>query len=181
MLLRFKELSYKYFKDLENDEFFQRIAYLSDIFETFNDVNLSLQGRNGTIVDFVLKLSAFIQKFDLWKRNTENIQCGMFKCLSSLKIKCSFSEEIATYLASLKEQLEPYFPEAPSYEYITNPFSVIPDDLCRVSIEFLVYLNFNFILKIEATYSIAQIIKSGCNLIARKRLASKKILEPRTF
>ena len=53
----------------------------------------------------------------------------MFKRLLSLKIKCSFSEEIASYFASLKEELERYFPEAPSYEYVTNPFSVIPDDL----------------------------------------------------
>ena len=35
-------------------------------------------------------------------------------------------------------------------------------------IEFRFYLNFHFFfLKIEATYSIAQIIYSGCNLTAR--------------
>ena len=51
MLLLFKELGHPYSKDLENDEFVQRLAYLSDIFEAFNIVNLSLQGRNGTIVD----------------------------------------------------------------------------------------------------------------------------------
>ena len=44
-------------------------------------------------------------------------------------MKCSFSEEIASHLASLKEELEQYFPEAPIYEYITNPFSVTPHDL----------------------------------------------------
>ena len=48
--------------------------------------------------------------------------------------------------------------------------------LCRVSIEFLFYLNFNFIRNIEATYSIARIFKFSCNLMARKRLASTKIL-----
>ena len=105
-----------------NNEFVQRLAYLSDIFEAFNIVNLSLQGRNGTIVDFVSKLGAFIRKLDLWKRNTENNQLGMFKCLSSFKMKFSFSEEIASHLASLKEELEQYFPEAASYEYITNSF-----------------------------------------------------------
>ena len=129
MLLVFKELGHPYSKDLENDKFVQRLAYLSDIFEAFNIVNLSLQGRNGTIVDFVSKLGAFIRKLDLWKRNTENNQLGMFKCLSSLKMKCSFSEEIPGHLASLKEELEQYFPEAASYEYITNPFSVNPHDL----------------------------------------------------
>ena len=81
----FKELGHEYSKDLENDEFVQRLAYLSDIFEAFNMVNLSLQGRKGTIIDFVSKLGAFIRKLDLWKRNTENNQLGMFKCLSSLK------------------------------------------------------------------------------------------------
>ena len=128
MLLLLKELSHPYSKDLENDEFVQRLAYLSDIFEAFNIVNLSLQGRNGTIVDFVSKLGAFIRNLYLWKRNTENNQLGMFKCISSLKMKCSFSEEIASLLASLKEKLELYFPKAASYKCITNPFSVNPHD-----------------------------------------------------
>ena len=43
-------------------------------------------------------------------------------------MKCSFSEEIASHLASFKEELERYFPKAPCYEYITIPFSVILDD-----------------------------------------------------
>ena len=65
MLLLFKELGHTHSKDLENDEFVQRLANLSDIFEAFNIVNLSLQGRNGTIVKFVSKLGAFIRNLDL--------------------------------------------------------------------------------------------------------------------
>ena len=80
MLLLFKELGHPYSKDLENDEFVQRFrfkgSYLSDIFEAFNIVNLSLQERNGTIVDFVSKLGAFIRKLDLWKRKTKTINLG---------------------------------------------------------------------------------------------------------
>ena len=129
MLLLFKELGHEYSKDLENDEVIQRLAYLLDIFEAFNIMNLLLQGRNGMIVDFVSKLGAFIRKLDLWKSNTGNNQLGLFKYLSSLKMKCSFFEEIASHLASLKEKLEQYFPEAPSYEYITNPFSVTPHNV----------------------------------------------------
>ena len=41
---------------------------------------------------------------------------------------------------------------------------------CRVSMKFSFYLNLNLLLKIETTYSIARIIKSGCNLIARKKI-----------
>ena len=66
MLLLIKELGHEYSKDLENDEFVQRLAsYPADIFEAFNHVNLSLQGQNETIVDFVSKLSAFIRTSDL--------------------------------------------------------------------------------------------------------------------
>ena len=86
MLLLFKELGHEYSKDLENDEFVQRLANFSDIFEAFNNVNLSLQERNGTLVGFVSKLAAFIRKLDLWKNNTENNHFGMFKCLSLLKM-----------------------------------------------------------------------------------------------
>ena len=41
---------------------------------------------------------------------------------------------------------------------------------------FVLSQSFDLLLKIEATRSMARIIKSGCNLIARKRLASTKIL-----
>ena len=65
MLLLFKGLGHEYSTDLENDEFVQRLAYLSGIFEAFNIMNLALQVRNGTIVDFVSKLGAIIRKLDL--------------------------------------------------------------------------------------------------------------------
>ena len=40
ILLLFKELGHEYSKYLKNDEFVQRLAYLSDIFEAFNIMNL---------------------------------------------------------------------------------------------------------------------------------------------
>ena len=82
MLLLFKGLGHEYSKDLENDEFVQRLAYFSDIFKAFNIMNLSLQGRNGAIVDFVSKLGAFIRKLDSWKRNTINLGCSNVSHLS---------------------------------------------------------------------------------------------------
>ena len=44
-------------------------------------------------------------------------------------MKCSFFKEFASHLTSLIEESEQYFPEAVSYEYVTNPFSVNPHDL----------------------------------------------------
>ena len=78
----------------------------------------------------------------------------MFKCLSSLKMKCFFSEEIASHLASLKEELEQYFSEAPSCEYATNLFSVTPHDLAvgTGKQEELIYLQEDNDAKIRRRY-----------------------------
>ena len=53
--------------------------------------------------------------------------------------------------------------------------------VCCVSIEFSFYLNFNLLLKIDATCSIDRIIKFGCNLIARKIWLPPRYFNPRTF
>nr|XP_039264456.1 zinc finger BED domain-containing protein 5-like isoform X2 [Styela clava]XP_039264458.1 zinc finger BED domain-containing protein 5-like isoform X2 [Styela clava] len=57
--------------DLQDEDFIAKLAYLSDIFETFNHLNLSFQGKNCTVADFVSKLGAFIRKLiygeKMWK------------------------------------------------------------------------------------------------------------------
>ncbi|XP_077967023.1 zinc finger BED domain-containing protein 5-like isoform X2 [Styela clava] len=58
--------------DLQDEDFIAKLAYLSDIFETFNHLNLSFQGKNCTVADFVSKLGAFIRKLNLWRKNVEN-------------------------------------------------------------------------------------------------------------
>ena len=50
---------------LVNMEFLSRLAYLLDIFETLNHINLFFQGPNRCIVDFVSKLQVFVRKLDL--------------------------------------------------------------------------------------------------------------------
>jgi len=44
---------------LENNHFIFRLACLADIFQQLNKVNLKLQRRGRTIVDFIDTLSAF--------------------------------------------------------------------------------------------------------------------------
>jgi len=48
--------------NLENNHFISRLACLADIFQQLNKVNLKLQGRGRTIVDFNDTLSAFREK-----------------------------------------------------------------------------------------------------------------------
>ena len=47
--------------DLESKDFLIRLAYLSDIFEVLNNFNLSFQGPDLTVTEFILKLRALIR------------------------------------------------------------------------------------------------------------------------
>ena len=65
-LLEFYEQRNHNFKNnLANTEFLSRLAYLSDIFNTLNHMNMFFQGPNSTIADFVSKLQAYVLKLDL--------------------------------------------------------------------------------------------------------------------
>jgi len=76
LLVFLRKKDHDFRKYLEDEEFIMRLAYLSDIFEAINYLNLSFQGPNCTIVEFISKLGAFVLKLDpgrrTWRaRNTE--------------------------------------------------------------------------------------------------------------
>jgi hypothetical protein len=55
------------FKDLfSQDEKLNQIAYLADIFGLLNQLNISLQGHNSSIVDLYDKIRYFQMKVELW-------------------------------------------------------------------------------------------------------------------
>ena len=47
------------------DEQSLKLAYLVDIFSRLNILNLSMQGKESTVLDFVDKVNAFIMKLEL--------------------------------------------------------------------------------------------------------------------
>ena len=91
--------------DLESKEFLARLAYSSDILEVLNNFNMSFQGPNGTLFEYILKLEAFLRKLTLWMENVKNKKNAMFKPLTSVEDKPNdeFSEEIACHLSQLKK------------------------------------------------------------------------------
>ena len=64
---------------LENNRFIFHLAYLSDIFEQLNKVNLKLHGRGRTHVDFIDTLSTFVEKLDNWKRKAQAGNLAMYE------------------------------------------------------------------------------------------------------
>jgi len=66
-----------YFELLHDDQWLIKLAYLTDIFSKFNEVNKSLQGK--TITTFVVrdKNIAFRNKLNFWIAcvNENNFEC----------------------------------------------------------------------------------------------------------
>ena len=124
LLQFFRKKNYDFQADLESMEFVGRLAYLSDIFEVPNNFDISFQGTNGTLPEYISKLA-------LWIENVKNKKYAMFNLLTSVEDKPDdeFSEEIACHLSQLKKELMHYFPDVTSCAYCINPFFVDPADL----------------------------------------------------
>jgi len=139
------------------------VAYLVDIFENLNFLNLSLQGTKATLLDFVEKLNAFQMKLKLWMQKVHQSNFYMFPTINTfiqeelqneelnVNIKCC----IATHLEKLETELVRYFPDLNkqfSNNMITlakNPFIVNVDDLSDDFQEEFIELNNNNCSKAE--------------------------------
>ena len=94
-------------------------------------MNLFFQGPNSFIPDYISKLEAFVRKLDIWMKNVDSREFGMFRFLSCLPRQpteklCEEIEEISCHLKQLKTELMHYFPVIKCCGYITNPFPVNP-------------------------------------------------------
>ena len=78
LLQFFWEKNHDFQADLESKEFVARLVYLSDIFEVLNNFDMSFQGTNGTLPDYISKLA-------LWIENVKNKKYAMFKLLTSVE------------------------------------------------------------------------------------------------
>ena len=131
LLKFFKEKNHDFQNDLDRKDFLTRLAYLSDIFEVLKNFNLSFQGPNLTVTEFISKLRALICKLDLWAKNVKNQSYGMFKCLTSVEKNpdSGISKEIIGHLSQLKTELLNYFPDVACCAYSINPFCIDPADV----------------------------------------------------
>ena len=69
---------------LKNDRWIRSFAYMVDIFDHLNKLNLKMQGENTNTIQFKDTLKAFMSKLDNWKRKVRMDNVAMFEELSSL-------------------------------------------------------------------------------------------------
>jgi len=125
------------FKDRFHDfKWLLKVAYLCDIFATFNELNLNLQGFGLNIFKVLEKVAALIKKMTLWK---QRLSKGNFKSFETLhkfiETHSNHDEEdlhletlsvsIQEHLSELINSFKDYFPDILSNNmWIKDPFSV---------------------------------------------------------
>ena len=91
----------------------KQIAYLADVFELLNQLNLSLQGPDVSIIRGQEKLSSFLEKLTLWKNRVENGNFANFATLDSLELDVqeadTIKDDIVHHLTSLQGSFDKYF------------------------------------------------------------------------
>ena len=99
-----------------DDCFCAKLAYLLDIFDQLNQLNLSMQGRSSSLFLVADKIEGLKKKIDLWEKRVNNLQYEMFPLLNE-NIKTSphmdTSEQIIQHLTQLSHKFDSYFPEDP--------------------------------------------------------------------
>ncbi|XP_068204774.1 zinc finger BED domain-containing protein 5-like [Palaemon carinicauda] len=160
LLVFFKEKERDFQKDLEDEEFISRLAYLSDIFGALNHLNLSFQGPDCTVTEFISELGVFVRKLDLWMKNVESKCYGMFELLITLEREPTdeFDQKIVHLLSLLKTALKHYFLDVTCCAYVANPFSVDPADLTVVTGEQEELID----IQADETFLWSQVVGGDC-------------------
>ena len=139
-----KTRSVEFIQKLSNSRWLERLVYLSDILSRLNILNLSLQKRFHTVIDFMKKLRPFIMKVDLWENKVKDGNLSMFENLDETLNKNKITEIlyvtqlVQAHLVSLLMELQSYFPKLGEVEskLIRNPFIVnvqsFPDSIRRI-------------------------------------------------
>lgn len=126
----------KNYPELDDDEWWILTAFLTDITQKFNTLNLELQGPNKIIGQMTNKVFAFEAKLQLYINELEEKDLSNFPTVAMLRADLVISESI---YQEMKEYLEAYLEEIKNrfadvrnirgcFILVENPWHVEPDD-----------------------------------------------------
>lgn len=148
------ELRYK----LLDESWIMTLAYLSDIFNRLNNLNLSLQGRGTNRFSVNDKINAFIKKIQMMEKSVSDENLQSFPNLENfvseheIKVENKFITNIKLHCQILAESFEKYFQEDYSEMlWIRNPFIIenYPSNISYNNKESLIELSCDGALKME--------------------------------
>ena len=122
---------------LDHEEWQLSLAYLVDIFEQLNKLNLLMQGRHTNIIKFVDALKSFLCKLRIWSKKVFEGNYSMFGSISMMlemgnkQMPELLQENIIYHLTALEEESKHYFPEVSDKElnFVRNPFRCSVDSI----------------------------------------------------
>ncbi|KAK2719602.1 hypothetical protein QYM36_005167 [Artemia franciscana] len=116
----------------ENQDWVCRLAYLADIFDKLNDLNLSMQGFRTDELSLNSKMCAFIKKSEFWLKKVQRNSVSVFPTLdkfaddSEIDNLNTIRDCIREHLTKLRDELVSYFPsimnQDRTQDWIQNPF-----------------------------------------------------------
>ena len=126
------------------EKFIANIAYLTDIFNTLNSLNESMQGTGFTAIDHAAKITAYYKKLILWQTYVNRDEFSMFPELEKYIAgkRLNVKDTIIGHLDKLSKKMEHYYGDvlAPTnkHHWIIDPFAVtnLPELPLRVAEEF---------------------------------------------
>ncbi|XP_026317857.1 SCAN domain-containing protein 3-like [Hyposmocoma kahamanoa] len=129
------------------------IAYLTDLFKKFNDINLQLQGDSLNLIKTKGIISAFLGKLKFMKQNISRREFSQFPNLS--QVEC-IDEDIHTYsqhLSALHDDFKTRFEDMLTMDippWIINPFEFDETEVANVVLqEELLEVSTNEELKVK--------------------------------
>ena len=105
------------------------VAYLADIFEKFNEVNLSLQGVDNNLIKSKSAVPGFIAILSLYQRELGRMDFGRFPRLNEVR-DCISDDTLMTFtshLSNVQDDMNERFSDLLGLllvipEWIINPF-----------------------------------------------------------
>ena len=110
---------------LSNATNIEIIAYLVDVFDQMNKLNLKLQGKGLNVLAATEHLKTFQDKIKLWYGMVKKNEIDMFANLNAMKKPLSLDPDLITgHLVILAKKLKHYYPKLDSqlHDWILNPF-----------------------------------------------------------
>ena len=100
---------------MKSEHFELCLAYLVDIFEIFNQLNLRLQGKDSNLLSHCDSIHAFLAKLELYKKRVSVGKFMMFPSLNEVladgQHSSTLSKEIMDHLSHLDDEFRRYIPD----------------------------------------------------------------------
>jgi len=98
-----------------DENFLQKLAYLSDIFQKLNGLNLQLQGTNTHLPQLTDKITYFTKKLKMWERRLAEGSVDSFENLNAFldnnELENTIIPCMKAHISALQKHFQKYFPE----------------------------------------------------------------------